>query len=116
MFSTDNEKRWSTAAATALLAACSMHVVRQQRKPSRRFVNGSSHASSARMRPNATDVAQSVSVSCAETGRTHTDIVWSVDSGGPKKPFIRWKSRYSYWKRQFWRHFPTHCEVREYSV
>jgi len=39
MFSVGNEKYWSTAAAPAVSAACSMLAVRRHRKPCRRFVD-----------------------------------------------------------------------------
>ena len=38
MFTVGDEKQWSTTAASAVWAACSMLTVRRQRKPSRRFV------------------------------------------------------------------------------
>jgi len=39
LFSVGDEKYWSTAAASAVSAACSMLAVRRQRKPCRRFVD-----------------------------------------------------------------------------
>ena len=52
MFSAGDEKYWSTAAASAPSAACSMLAVRRQKKPISRRVRGT--ASAARRKRNTT--------------------------------------------------------------
>jgi len=45
------------------------------------------------------------------TGWTDRDAVWATESRGTKKPCIRWGSRSSYGKRQFFGSCPAHWKA-----
>jgi len=71
------------------------------------------------MRPVVTDwVAWSVcqSVTVEKNGLTNRDAVWVEDSGGPKEPCIRWRSRSPWEGRGEGRPIVKYRDVRPWAV